>query len=118
MPELESLAEYLLAVSDCTRDDPHGIHESDNGGICLGKGGAMVASGGWQVPAVPQEKLEIVRNGETFTQRVARIQHDHNISEKEAVRVAKSEINIEEAVRVQRRSSVQANHEGQLGADL
>lgn len=115
MPEYESLAEYLLAANDCTREDTHRVHEADNGGICLGKGGVMAASGGWRVPIVPQEKLEIVVGGETFTQRVARIQHDHNISEKEAVRVAKSEINVEEAVRARRRSSLQTDHEGQLG---
>lgn len=56
---------------------------------------------------------------ETFPERVSRIKHDHNISENEAVRVAESEINIEEAVRrARRRSSVQADNEGQLGTDI
>lgn len=55
---------------------------------------------------------------ETFPERVARIKHDQNISDNEAVRVAKSEINMEEAVRrARRRSSVQADNEGQLGTD-
>lgn len=35
---------------------------------------------------------------ETFPQRIARIQHDQNISEEAAIRIAKIEINLETAI--------------------
>lgn len=88
----------------------------------------------------------MLKHGETFLERVARIQRDHNVSEQEAVQIAKSEINAEETMRVQARklnspkfdhdllyrqlgltpeeanvvrrgSSIQAHYEGQLGTD-